>query len=45
MGLIGQYSENKTLNRLGKLEFAKDFENGKLILDGLKEKGTLTINC
>ncbi len=42
MGLIGQYSENKTLNRLGKLEFAKDFENGKLILDGLKEKGTLT---
>ena len=42
MGMIGQYSENKTLNRLGKLEFAKDFENGKLILDGLKEKGTLT---
>jgi len=41
MGMIGQYSENKTLNRLGKLEFAKDFENGKLILDGLKERGAI----
>lgn len=42
MGMIGQYAENKTLNRLGKLEFAKDFENGKLILDGLKERGAIT---